>query len=111
MDWEIVYYNDDVQNLVLSFPAGIQARSIHLTQRMVTFGPNLGMPHTRPLGKALFELRMKSKEGIGRAFYCSLAQLSLATHHDAPCLHQEIREDTSQGTSDCPDQVNRGANP
>ena len=38
---------------------------------MLTVGPDLGMPHTRPLGKGLFELRLKSKEGIGRVFFCT----------------------------------------
>lgn len=69
MDWEIDYYSDDLQRAIMEFPAGIQARYIHLTQRMLTFGPNLGMPHARAMGKGLFELRMKSKEGIGRVFY------------------------------------------
>ena len=33
---------------------------------MCEFGSNLGMPHTRPLDGGLFELRVKSKEGIAR---------------------------------------------
>src|SRR6266404_4743545 len=71
MDWEIVYYSDDLLNAIRALPAGIRARYIHLTERMGTFGPDLGMPHTRALGKGLFELRMKSKEGIGRVFFCT----------------------------------------
>jgi phage-related protein len=53
----------------MAFPAGIQARYLHLTQRLLSFGPDLGMPHSRAMGKGLFELRLKSKEGIGRVFY------------------------------------------
>jgi phage-related protein len=71
MDWEIVYYGDGVQEAILAFPPGLQARYVHLTERMLTFGPDLGMPHTRAMGKGLFELRMKSKEGIGRVFFCN----------------------------------------
>jgi phage-related protein len=71
MEWEIVYYGDGVQEAVLAFPPGLQARYVHLTERMLTFGPDLGMPHTRAMGKGLFELRMKSKEGIGRVFFCN----------------------------------------
>jgi phage-related protein len=71
MDWEIVYYTDDVQEAILAFPPGVQARYVHLTERMLAFGPDLGMPHTRAMGKGLFELRMKSKEGIGRVFFCN----------------------------------------
>lgn len=38
---------------------------------MLEFGANLGMPHTRPIENGLFELRVKSKEGIARVFYCT----------------------------------------
>jgi phage-related protein len=69
MEWDIVYYSDDVQQAIAEFPPGIQARYIHLTERMATFGPDLGMPHTRAMGKGLFELRLRSKEGIGRVFF------------------------------------------
>lgn len=72
MEWEIVYYSEDLQQAILGFPAGLQARYIHLTERMLTFGPDLGMPHTQAMGKGLFELRLKSKEGIGRVFFCIL---------------------------------------
>jgi phage-related protein len=71
MEWEIVYYSDGLQQAILEFPAGLQARYIHLTERMLTFGPDLGMPHTRALGKGLFELRLRSREGIGRVFFCT----------------------------------------
>ncbi len=71
MDWDIVYYGADVQEAILAFPPGLQARYIHLTERLLTFGSDLGMPHTRAMGKGLFELRLKSKEGIGRVFFCN----------------------------------------
>ena len=37
---------------------------------MIERGPHLGMPHTKALGDGLFELRVKTKEGIVRVFYC-----------------------------------------
>ena len=39
---------------------------------MRIYGANLGMPHTKAMKDGLFEMRMKSKEGIGRVFYCTL---------------------------------------
>jgi len=72
MKWEILYFSEAVQQDLLNLPAGIQARYIHLTDRMVVYGPNLGMPHTKVIDDGLFELRLKSKEGIGRVFYCTL---------------------------------------
>ena len=57
--------------MILQLPAGLLARYLRLTDLMQTFGPNLGMPHTRSLGDGLFELRVRAKEGIGRVFYCT----------------------------------------
>ena len=34
--------------------------------------PDLGLPHTRAMGGGLFEVRAKGREGIGRAFYCTV---------------------------------------
>lgn len=70
MAWNIEYFNDRLANKILKLPPGILARYLHLTELMREFGPNLGMPHTRSFGEKLFELRMKSKEGIGWIFYC-----------------------------------------
>jgi phage-related protein len=81
MDWVIVYYSPELQRRIMEFPAGIQARYVHLTERMLSFGPDLGMPHTRSMGKGLFEMRMKSKEGIGRVFYCTLPGRQICMLH------------------------------
>lgn len=69
MDWKIEYYSETVQREILALPAGLLARYIHLTDRMIGFGPHLGMPHTRSVDKGLFELRLKAAEGIARVFY------------------------------------------
>lgn len=81
MEWEITYYSNALQEEILNFPAGIQARYIHLTDRMRVYGANLGMPHTRAMNSGLFELRMKSKEGIGRVFYCTLVGKRIVMLH------------------------------
>lgn len=81
MEWEIVYYSEDLQREIMEFPAGIQARYVHLTQRILAFGPNLGMPHSRAMGQGLFELRLKSKEGLGRVFYCNLSDRRVMMLH------------------------------
>ena len=69
MTWKIEYYSDIAQREILALPSGLLARDIHLTDRMIEFGPNLGTPHTRSMGKGLFELRIKATEGIARVFY------------------------------------------
>ncbi len=45
---------------------------IRLTDLMLEFGSNLDMPHTRFIEEGLIELRIKSKEGIARVFYCTM---------------------------------------
>ena len=71
MVWTIGYYSPAVQREILTLPATLQARYIHLTQRMIVFGADLGMPHTRAMGDGLFELRLKGAEGIARVLYCT----------------------------------------
>jgi phage-related protein len=58
-----------VQREILAMPGGLLARYIHLTDRMIGFGPNLGMPHTRSMDNGLFELRLKAATGIARVFF------------------------------------------
>ena len=81
MAWRIVYYAASLQKEILALPAGIQARFLRLTERMLVIGPDLGMPHTRALGGGLFEIRAKSIEGIGRAFYCTLTGQRIVMLH------------------------------
>ena len=81
MNWTIQYYSERVQQEIMSLPAGIQARYIHYTKRMLVHGPNLGMPHSRAMGDGLFELRMKASEGIGRVFYCTLIKQRIVMLH------------------------------
>ena len=42
MGWDIQYYDEKLQAAVLALPPGILARYIHLTDRMVEYGPDLG---------------------------------------------------------------------
>lgn len=71
MKCNIEYYSPDVEKDILSLPTGLLSRYFRLADLMIEFGANLGMPHTRSIDNGLFELRVKSKEGIARAFYCT----------------------------------------
>jgi len=53
---------------------------------METYGPDLGMPHTRALGDGLFELRLKAQEGIARVLYCTISGRKIII------LHQFIKK-------------------
>jgi phage-related protein len=72
MDYSIQYFSDAVKDEILELPDTLAARYLVLTRRMLSIGPNLGEPHTKPFGDGLFELRLKGVEGIARVFYCAL---------------------------------------
>ncbi len=71
MSWSIEYYSPRLEKEILKLPDGLLARYFHLTDLMLEFGSNLGMPHTKPIDEGLFERRVKGKEGIARVFYCT----------------------------------------
>ena len=72
MQYTIIYYSNAVQTDILALPEGLRGRYLALTDRMEVYGANLGEPHTKAFGNGLFELRLKSIEGIARVFYCTL---------------------------------------
>ena len=71
MTWSISFYDKTVEDGILDLVSGFVARFLKYAERMQVFGPDLGMPHTRAMGEGLFELRIKSQEGIARVFYCT----------------------------------------
>ena len=71
MKWQILYYNQKLVDEILCLPEGLLARYLRLTDLMLEFGSNLGLPHTKAIDNGLFELRVKSKEGIARVFFCT----------------------------------------
>jgi len=72
MNYTIEYFNERVLTEIEKWPDGILADYARLVELLMEFGPNLKMPHSKALGKGLFELRPKGREGIGRTFYCYL---------------------------------------
>lgn len=72
VNYTIEYYSEDVKNEIDQLPLTMRARYKHLTERMKVYGGDLGEPHTSAFGGGLFELRIKSSNGIARVFYCTL---------------------------------------
>lgn len=81
MRWQLLYFDDDVQEIISSWPIGIRAYYARITERMMLYGPNLGMPFTRSMGRGLFEIRVRSKEGIARAFFCTIVDRRIVILH------------------------------
>ena len=48
MTWRVTFFSRRVENDILSLPAGLVARFVRYAEKMETFGPDLGMPHTAP---------------------------------------------------------------
>ncbi|MBU0463842.1 MAG: type II toxin-antitoxin system RelE/ParE family toxin [Proteobacteria bacterium] len=53
MTWEITFYNEKVKMQIRLFPIGIQTNLTYILELIKELGPNLGKPHTAPLGKGL----------------------------------------------------------
>jgi phage-related protein len=81
MNYAITYFHPRVKAEIENWPVGILADYARLVELLAEFGPNLRLPHSRTLGNGLFELRLKGKEGIGRAFYCFLIKQRIVILH------------------------------
>jgi phage-related protein len=67
---------------LLSMPADIQARFLHVRRLLIDFGPQqVGMPHVRPIDGKLWEMRMKGRDGIARALYVGRTGQRLTVLH------------------------------
>lgn len=73
MLWKIEFYSQKVEDGINEWPKGLQAKFAWVSEAIEAVGPaELGMPHVSPLGHGLFEIRVKAKEGIGRAIFCTV---------------------------------------
>jgi phage-related protein len=96
MNCSIEYFHPRVKTEIESWPDGILADFARIVELLMELGPNLRMPHSRPMGRGLFEMRPRGREGIGRVFYCFLIGWRIVILHsfrkktpDAP--EQELR--------------------
>ncbi|NKB32435.1 MAG: type II toxin-antitoxin system RelE/ParE family toxin [Pseudomonadales bacterium] len=72
MSWKVTFFSTKVKEETLNFPKGILANFLHIAEIIEEFGPSIGKPYTAPMGKGLFEIRAKGKEGIGRSLFCTV---------------------------------------
>lgn len=79
--WTIEFFNPRLQSAIEDWPDGIYADFLRLAGLMREYGADLRMPHSRAMGKGLFELRCKGREGIGRAFYCTVVDKRIVILH------------------------------
>jgi phage-related protein len=92
MNYRVEYFHRRVKAEIESWPDGILADYARMVELLMEFGPNLRMPHSRAMGSGLFELRPRGREGIGRVFYCFIANQSVVILHAFVKKTQDIRE-------------------
>jgi phage-related protein len=73
MAWEIETYKSSsgqeiVQDYILSLQSPTKAKLARLLDLLEQYGPDLTMPHTKPMGAGLYELRVRGKQEV-RVFY------------------------------------------
>jgi phage-related protein len=74
MLYAINYYSPRVLEDVKAWPVGVLADYNRATELLAQRGPATPMPHSRAMGDGLFELRLRGREGSGRALYCFLPE-------------------------------------
>ena len=68
MRYVIAYYNEALQTEILNLPNGMLSRYLALTDRMETYGANLGLPHTKAFGSGLFNYGLKAQRALPAYF-------------------------------------------
>ena len=81
MVFEVEYFHERVLAEIESWPVDVLADYARLVELLVEYGPSLRSPHSRSLGEGLFELRPRSRTGIGRAFYCFMVGKRVTVLH------------------------------
>ncbi|MDR2334353.1 MAG: type II toxin-antitoxin system RelE/ParE family toxin [Burkholderiaceae bacterium] len=67
---------------LLSLPADMQARFLHIADMLEDFGPQrVGLPHVRPLRHKLWEMRLHGRDGIARVVYAAVQGRRLLVLH------------------------------
>jgi len=60
----------------------MQARIVRIGRLLVDHGPqHVGMPHVRPIGDKLWEIRATGRDGIARAFYMTASDRRIIVVH------------------------------
>lgn len=81
MKWKITYYNKAVRAIADALHLSIKAKFEAIMDKMCEYGPDLGLPFTKAMGKGLFEIRAKGHAGIARGFFCIVSKNVIVMLH------------------------------
>lgn len=72
MSWKVEFYDAKVEKSIEEWPLHLKVKFLKIVDLIQEIGPfELGMPHVKALKQGLFEIRVKSVEGIARAPFCT----------------------------------------
>ena len=72
MVYSIEYFHPRVKDKIESWPVDVLAEYARIVELLIENGPDLGLPHSRALGRGLFELRPRGRSGTGERSTASL---------------------------------------
>jgi len=82
MKWSVEFLDDRVRAALEELPLDIQARFLRIVRLIESAGlPNVFEPYVKHLDGALWEMRMKGKDGIARAVYVTAAGCRVVVVH------------------------------
>lgn len=80
--WTIEFINESAEEEVMALSASLKSRFLHVSEQIIKFGPaNVGMPHVKYLENKLWEIRLKSKDGIARSIYVVVREKRIIILH------------------------------
>ena len=68
--WSVEFASEAIKDEFLELPTGLRQRGYKMFELLEAWGNTLGEPYTKSLKDGLFEIRIKSDEGIARSIYC-----------------------------------------
>ncbi len=78
MGWTVEILNETVAAELSGLSVDLRAKFYRIAQLLETFGPHIVRePYVKPLEGKLWEIRMKGRDGIGRAVYIAASDQRL----------------------------------
>ena len=68
--WSVEFASEAIRDEFLELPTGLRQRGYKMFELLEARGNTMGEPYTKSLKDRLFEIRIKSEEGIARSIYC-----------------------------------------
>jgi phage-related protein len=109
--WEIETYTtasgqEVVKEFILKLQPSTKAKLTRLIDLLSQFGAELSMPHAKPIGKGLYELRVRGKQEV-RVFYVFVTGSTIYLVHafqkktqETPKRELDIAQNRQRGVSE-----------